>query len=323
MPATNSDLWLQTSFSLPLYQNRLTTDTWAYPNDDTTDITHRQWVSDDTPSQTSVTWNHLDDPAYGLTLTVPRPSFTRDGYTFTGWNTQPDGNGVAFQPGEPFHVSEKGITITRDLGLRPRNDADLSTTATLGLFAQWEKNVSVRQEYKLTNRGEVPKQLSALLPQARTVTPGTTVTPTDPQKQEFILNDGLYQFIGWDTGSTTATTDITFTGLWEYTPKQFHDQVSDTPPSVEIRTKVSDNPPFVPGFHGQVSQNPPYQEEATNTTRKPHQTAENVQAADQDSKPTPLLAHTGSNIASILTLAFSLLMLAALTLSLKWRLTHK
>lgn len=52
----------------------------------------------------------------GSTVTVADNGFTRDGYTFTGWNTSPNGTGTDYKPGD-------ALTVTGD------------TT----LYAQWER----------------------------------------------------------------------------------------------------------------------------------------------------------------------------------------
>ncbi|MBH8621561.1 InlB B-repeat-containing protein [Bifidobacterium adolescentis] len=52
----------------------------------------------------------------GSTVTVADNGFTRDGYTFTGWNTSPNGTGTDYKPGD-------ALTVTAD------------TT----LYAQWKR----------------------------------------------------------------------------------------------------------------------------------------------------------------------------------------
>ena len=52
----------------------------------------------------------------GSTVTVADNGFTRDGYTFTGWNTSPNGTGTDYKPGD-------ALTVTGD------------TT----LYAQWKR----------------------------------------------------------------------------------------------------------------------------------------------------------------------------------------
>lgn len=61
------------------------------------------------------------DPASGAageSVTVPENVFTRNNYTFIGWNTQADGKGTAYKPGDSFTLTDKDSV----------------------LYAQWSKN---------------------------------------------------------------------------------------------------------------------------------------------------------------------------------------
>lgn len=51
-------------------------------------------------------------------MTVAENVFTRNNYTFTGWNTQADGNGTAYKPGDSFMLTDEDTV----------------------LYAQWSKN---------------------------------------------------------------------------------------------------------------------------------------------------------------------------------------
>ncbi|MGN0343699.1 MAG: doubled motif LPXTG anchor domain-containing protein [Lachnospiraceae bacterium] len=53
----------------------------------------------------------------GTVVAVDSANPSRDGYTFTGWNTQSDGKGTSYQPGDPFTLDDNTI-----------------------LYAQWKKN---------------------------------------------------------------------------------------------------------------------------------------------------------------------------------------
>ena len=57
--------------------------------------------------------------------TASNISLYRDGYTFTGWNTQPDGSGIAFSNGKNFKSSEINSLF--------------GGNETVILYAQWEK----------------------------------------------------------------------------------------------------------------------------------------------------------------------------------------
>ena len=56
--------------------------------------------------------------AAGESVTVAENVFTRNDYTFTGWNTQADGKGTAYKAGDNFTLTDKDIV----------------------LYAQWSKN---------------------------------------------------------------------------------------------------------------------------------------------------------------------------------------
>lgn len=56
--------------------------------------------------------------AAGESVTVAENVFTRNNYTFTGWNTQADGKGTAYKPGDSFTLTDKDSV----------------------LYAQWSKN---------------------------------------------------------------------------------------------------------------------------------------------------------------------------------------
>jgi uncharacterized repeat protein (TIGR02543 family) len=44
-------------------------------------------------------------------VTVAANAFTRDGYTFTGWNTAADGSGTSYQPGDLFTLTETATIL--------------------------------------------------------------------------------------------------------------------------------------------------------------------------------------------------------------------
>ncbi|MBR0508622.1 MAG: CotH kinase family protein [Clostridia bacterium] len=48
---------------------------------------------------------HVKDPAEGLSLTPPT------GYVFCGWNTEPDGSGVMYQPGDTLQLTKRVIFL--------------------------------------------------------------------------------------------------------------------------------------------------------------------------------------------------------------------
>ena len=54
----------------------------------------------------------------GKIVTVAQNEFTRNNYAFIGWNTQADGKGTAYKPGDSFTLTDKDTV----------------------LYAQWSKN---------------------------------------------------------------------------------------------------------------------------------------------------------------------------------------
>ena len=48
---------------------------------------------------------------FGTTETLSANTFTREDFTFTGWNTDADGNGTAYADGASFSMSTEGVTL--------------------------------------------------------------------------------------------------------------------------------------------------------------------------------------------------------------------
>ena len=79
---------------------------------------YAQW----TPGQASLTYDGngatggKTDPQNGVTdqkVNVRQNGFTRDGYAFTGWNTQPDGRGQAWAPNAVWTLHGTGVLYAR------------------------------------------------------------------------------------------------------------------------------------------------------------------------------------------------------------------
>ena len=49
--------------------------------------------------------------AIGQSATIPNVGFSRTGYTFTGWNTSPDGTGTAYRPNATIQFAAQNITL--------------------------------------------------------------------------------------------------------------------------------------------------------------------------------------------------------------------
>ncbi|MFR3600951.1 MAG: InlB B-repeat-containing protein [Bifidobacterium catenulatum] len=86
---------------------------------------YAQW----TPGQASLTYDGngatggKTDPQNGVTdqrVNVRQNGFTRDGYAFTGWNTQPDGRGQAWAPNAVWTLHGTGVLYARWRGNQQR-----------------------------------------------------------------------------------------------------------------------------------------------------------------------------------------------------------
>ena len=99
----------------------------AYKAEDTFQITenttlYAQWKANEYTVKYDANGGEgtmTDDKAYqyNANVTVQENAFTRDGYTFTGWNTAKDGKGTAYKADDTFQITE-------------------NTT----LYAQWKEN---------------------------------------------------------------------------------------------------------------------------------------------------------------------------------------
>lgn len=115
----------------------------------------------------------------GQSMTLSREFPTRDGFVFTGWNTQPDGTGTAYQPGDTI----------------PNVRADT------GLYAQWE--IEPPRTYLLTYEpNDSGGPTAEGIPAPQTILEGETGSLSS-----VIPTRTGYRFTGWNTapdGSGTA-----------------------------------------------------------------------------------------------------------------------
>lgn len=107
--------------------------------------------------------------------TVSGCGFTRTGYTFTGWNTQADGNGTAYKAGDVV-----GALATKD--------------GTVTLYAQWEPI-----SYTITFDANIPTNASTADNALGTMDPLTcTYDKEKPLTANTFFLPG-YQFAEWNT----------------------------------------------------------------------------------------------------------------------------
>ena len=111
-------------------------------------------------------------------------AFNRDGYEFTGWNTNANGTGTTYKPG-----------------------AEITLTDTLTLYAQWEKIVTYTVTYTdgvdnlVVFQDQVYSGLKSGAP-----TPGFVGVPERRG----------YRFVGWEPSVTqTVTGNVEYKAVWE------------------------------------------------------------------------------------------------------------
>ena len=109
------------------------------------------------------------DPATGAageSVSVAANGFTLNNYTFTGWNTQADGTGTAYKPGDSFKLTDKDTV----------------------LYAQWSKNAPAQVNVSYDANGGVGTMESVT---------GDVGSEIDIQQNGFTRNE--YTFTGWNT----------------------------------------------------------------------------------------------------------------------------
>ena len=104
--------------------------------------------------------------AAGESVTVAENVFTRNNYTFTGWNTQADGKGTAYKPGDSFTLTDKDTV----------------------LYAQWSENAPAQVNVSYDANGGT----------------GTMESMTGDVGSEIVIaQNGFarsgYTFTGWNT----------------------------------------------------------------------------------------------------------------------------
>ncbi|WP_049786615.1 InlB B-repeat-containing protein [Evansella cellulosilytica] len=125
---------------------------------------------------------------YESEVNVPdQHTLVKDGYTFTGWNTERDGSGDFYEPGDTFRMGTEPVT----------------------LYAQWEINVySVSFE---SNGGSQVSEVEAEY--------GTAITEPLPPEKEGHLFKGWYQdellTEAWDFETSKVSENMILYAKWE------------------------------------------------------------------------------------------------------------
>ena len=164
--------------------------------------------------------NKTQELQYNVISTLEKNTFEREGYTFIGWNTEPDGSGTSYS-------DEDEIVLSSDITL----------------YAQWQLNVYTITFYK--NDGSDTHSTMEI----------THGIPTKINKNTFERDD--YTFIGWNTepngsGTTYAdedeimlSSDITLYAQWEKVIPYIisdddYDINDDYIKNIEVNTTVDD-----------------------------------------------------------------------------------
>jgi hypothetical protein len=108
-----------------------------------------------------------DKVAEGSSYTVKPNAFTQTGYTFTVWNTEPDGSGTDYEEGEEFS----------------------NVTANITLYAQWvEVTSSSSSEATPSSSSVEPSSSSATLSSSSEETPSSSSGANTPIRLPQIAN---------------------------------------------------------------------------------------------------------------------------------------
>ena len=157
-------------------------------------VLYAQW-SENAPAQVNVSYDANGGTGtmesitgdVGSEIVIGQNGFARSGYTFTGWNTQADGKGTAYKPGDSFTLTDKDTV----------------------LYAQWNKLVTV--SFDLCGHG------GANISSQTFVSGNKASEPTAPKEDGWV-------FGGWYTENgckyrfsfdSAVTSDITLYAKWD------------------------------------------------------------------------------------------------------------
>ena len=167
-------------------------DSFTLTDEDT--VLYAQW-SENAPAQVNVSYNANGGTGtmesitgdVGSEIVIAQNGFARSGYTFTGWNTQADGKGTAYKPGDSFTLTDKDTV----------------------LYAQWNKLVTV--SFDLCGHG------GANIPSQTFVSGNKASEPTAPKEDGWVFG-GWYTEKGCQyrfSFDSAVTSDITLYAKWD------------------------------------------------------------------------------------------------------------
>jgi uncharacterized repeat protein (TIGR02543 family) len=157
-------------------------------------VLYAQW-SKNAPAQVNVSYDANGGTGtmesitgdVGSEIVIGQNGFARSGYTFTGWNTQADGKGTAYKPGDSFTLTDKDTV----------------------LYAQWNKLVTV--SFDLCGHG------GANIPSQTFVSGNKASEPTAPKEDGWVFG-GWYTEKGCQyrfSFDSAVTSDITLYAKWD------------------------------------------------------------------------------------------------------------
>ena len=157
-------------------------------------VLYAQW-SENAPAQVKVSYDANGGTGtmesitgdVGSEIVIGQNGFARSEYTFTGWNTQADGKGTAYKPGDSFTLTDKDTV----------------------LYAQWNKLVTL--SFDLCGHG------GANIPSQTFVSGNKASEPTAPKEDGWVFG-GWYTEKGCQyrfSFDSAVTSDITLYAKWD------------------------------------------------------------------------------------------------------------
>ncbi len=122
---------------------------------------------------------------YGVALTLSSTKPTREGYTFTGWNTKADGTGTAYASG-----------------------ASYTANASVTLYAQWKENTLTINYYSNFADSSSTAVLNPVSGDKNVLVKTSVLYPTSN------LSDGLYNYSAENSTLALGRTGYSGTGYW-------------------------------------------------------------------------------------------------------------
>ena len=152
---------------------------------------------------------------YDKTVKLQANGYRRHGYTFTGWNTQPDGSGTAYQPeakykvtfNQTFYAQWQGNPVTVDYNPNGGDGSMPRLTGTVGGVCTFHANTYERPGYTFTGWNTKPEGDGTGYADGQTLT-----CPADPlllYAQWTPSESNISYNANGGTGTTPTTTGVT------------------------------------------------------------------------------------------------------------------